>query len=665
MPDVSVLRELLIVLTATISIVFLFGKLGIPSIVGFLLAGVAIGPDGFKVIRDVQEVAVLANIGVIILLFTIGLELSLAQMVSVRGYAIWAGLLQVLLTVLVILALSLYAGVSLERGLFYGFLVSNSSTALVLKIFSDRGEVQALHGRVATGMLVIQDLSFVPMMLLIPAISFSGQLSLPQVGWTLAQALLAVGFIILMARMVLPWVLHHVVLLKSPEVFTLFLMLVSLGTAWIASEFGLSLALGAFVAGLLISESEYSHQMVSSLLPLRDCFMGIFFISVGMLLDLHFIWSDLPTALAALSLVFLVKVGVIVSLFWLLYRSLRLGLLIGLSFAQMGEFNFVLAQVGREHGLLDSTAEQLFLSTSILSMMAMPFLVQWSHRLGFGLQSVLPAASARADAGSEGEAGSLGGHVIVLGYGLNGQNLCQVLKEVGIPYRILDMDPEVVSRAKAAGEPISFGDGTRPDVLEKMGIKSARVLVVAISDPVATARVVSQARRLRPDLYIIVRTRYVAEIEHLYRLGANQVIPEEFETSVEIFARVLQEYHVPRNVIGIQVDLIRKEHYGTLRGLHLQGRQLDQLSQFLASTTTDIFLIQDGSPATGKSLGELELRSRAGVTVIAVVREGKSNPNPGPEFVLATGDVLVLLGSHKALDDATQVLSPPIPTDEA
>jgi CPA2 family monovalent cation:H+ antiporter-2 len=258
-------------------------------------------------------------------------------------------------------------------------------------------------------------------------------------------------------------------------------------------------------------------------------------------------------------------------------------------------------------------------------------------------------------------AGSLTlGHVIIVGYGLNGQNLARVLKEVGISYRILEMDPYLVGWARDSGEPISFGDGTRPEVLRKMAIEQARILVVAISDPVATAHVVSQARRLRADLYVIVRTRYVAEIDHLYRLGANQVIPEEFETSVEIFARVLQEYHIPRNVIALQIDMIRREHYRTLRGLHLQGKGLGELSQFLAGTTTDTFLILEDSPAVGKSLGETELRTQSGVTVIAVVREGKSMHNPGADFRLEAGDVLVLLGSHKELDQANQILTRPI-----
>lgn len=664
MTDVPILKELVVVLTATLSILFVCQKLGVPSIVGFLLAGVLIGPNGFQIIRDVQEVGVLANIGVVLLLFTIGLDLSLEQIASVRSYVIWAGLLQVLLTVLIVSSLSWSLGASIEVSLFYGFLVFNSSTALILKILGDRGETQALHGRVATGMLVIQDLAIVPMMLLIPAIGLAGQLSFSHLGWALAQALLALLIIVLAARMGFPWVVKHVVLLRSRELFTLFIILVSLGTAWVASAFGLSLAIGAFVAGLLISESEYSHQMASSLLTLRDCFIGIFFISVGMLLNLDFVLGHTFAVIAGLVAMLVVKLGVVILIFWLLYRSLRLGLLIGLSFAQMGELNFVLAQAGRDYGLLTPAAEQMFLATSILSMMAVPFLVQGSRGLGVRLQSALSTAAFAESSPLQENQLFARGHVIVLGYGLNGQNLCRVLKEVGIPYRVLDMDPQMVQQGQMAGEPISFGDGTVADALEKAGLENAQVLVVAISDATATARIVSQARRLRPELHMIVRTRYVAEIERLYRLGVNQVIPEEFETSVEIFARVLQEYHVPRNVIALQVDLIRREHYGTLRGLRLQGKRLDELSRFLAGTTTDIFSIVENSPAVDKSLREIDLRARAGATLIAVVRDGQSYQNPAPDFRLAAGDRLVLLGNHKALDDAAQLLNPPaVPGD--
>jgi K+:H+ antiporter len=653
MPELAFLKELLIVLAVTLSIVFVFQRVGIPAIVGFLLAGVVIGPHGLKLVSDLPTVAMIAEVGVIILLFTIGLEMSLAELAAVRGYAVGAGLLQVLITILVVAALAMAFAVPLAVAIFYGFLVANSSTAVILRILSDRGESDSLHGRIASGMLIVQDLALVPMALLIPALGSPSSISAEVLLWTLAKALFAVGVILLAARYVVPRLLHQVALLKNRELFTLFILFVSFGTAWLASAFGISLALGAFIAGLVVSESEYSHQMVADLLPLRDCFSGVFFMSVGMLLNLAFVAANLPAHLLALAALVAVKTAVILLIFWLFYGSLRLGLVIGLAFAQMGEFSFVLAVAGREHGLLTEGSGQMFLTASILSLVATPFLVQLSHRLGFGLQESLGrVAPDAADGDNE------TGHVVVVGYGLNGQNLTRVLKEVGIRYRVLDMDPAVARAAKEAGEPIIFGDGTRPEILDALGLAGARVLVVAVSDPVATARIVAEARRRKPDLSIIVRTRYVAEIERLYRLGANQVIPEEFETSVEIFSRVLQEFHLPRNLISLQVDLIRKEHYGALRGVRIEGKGLDALSQYLVGTTADTVLVPENSAIAGKTLAEAGLGERSGVTVIAVVRDGRSTPNPPADFRLTAGDILVLLGNHQQLDEAIRLLAP-------
>jgi len=659
MSDLPFLRQLIIVLAATISIVFVFQKLRLPTIVGFLLAGVIIGPNGLQLITSLSQVETLAEIGVVLLLFSIGLEFSFETIVSVQRRVIWAGLLQVGLTILLVLALTRFFGLSIEIGIFYGFLLSLSSTAIVLRIYNDRREINSIQGRLASGVLLFQDLCIVPMMLLLPVLGQTGKGSLVSIVWAVAKALFALVLIVWAARRFLPRLLHQVALLRNREIFILFVVLICLGTAWLASESGLSLALGALIAGLVISESELSHQIIADVLPLRDCFSGIFFISIGMLLNLDLLTRDFLTPLMNLLLIVGIKSLLIFAVFWWLYGSIRLAVLLGLSLAQVGEFSFILAKAGINYKLLTPANEQLFLAGSILSMIATPFLIQSVHGLAVGLEAMLGGSQESTSAGETAASENVAqGHVVVVGYGLNGQNLARVLKEVGIPYRVLEMDPDLVRCAKAAGEPIFFGDGTRPEILQQAGIRQARVVVIAISDPAATARVVSQARRSRPDLYIIVRTRYVAEIDHLYRLGANQVIPEEFETSVEIFARVLEEYHVPRNVISLQVDLIRKEHYSTLRGLRLQGKQLDELNQFLVGTTTDIFSIVGASPVVGKSLEEVDLRSRCGATVIAVVRAGKSYHNLGADFALAAGDMLVLLGDHKALDDAAQILNP-------
>ena len=657
MAEIDVLKQLLIVLTATLAIVFVFQKLRVPVILGFLVAGVIIGPDSLGLIHDVHEVELLAEIGVVLLLFTIGLEFSLSEFHTARRYILWAGILQVVITTLVSLGASIFLGNSPEVGIFYGFLISLSSTVIVLKVYSDRREIDSLQGKLATGLLLFQDLCIVPMMLLLPVLGQSGDVSLLLIGWALLKAVLVLLMVVAAARTLLPWLLRQVAIVRNREIFLLFVIFICLGTAWLTSALGLSLALGAFIAGLLISESEYSHQIVAEILPLRDCFSGIFFISIGMLLNVHFLMENIAPALLNVLLIIGIKATVIFVIYWWLYRSLRLGVILGLSLAQVGEFSFILAAAGRDYGLLTETSGQTFLAASILTMIATPFLIQWANRMAYGLEAMVKVPGIKTSADEEKDE-SVTGHVMVVGYGLNGQNLTQVLKEVGIPYRILEMNPDLISKGRALGEPVTFGDGTQPDVLEHAGIHGARAMVVAISDPVATVHTVWQARSLRSDLFILVRTRYVSDIDQLYRMGASQVIPEEFETSVEIFARVLEEYHVPRNVIQLQVDLMRRERYRMLRGLKLEGKSLDQLGQYLAGTTTDTVLLLDGSPAIGQTLAGMEVRSRYGVTVIAVVRNGESIHNPPPDFLLLAGDVLVLLGSHQELDQAMRLLSP-------
>ena len=661
MPEIHLLEELLIVLAVTIAIVYLFQKLRVPAIVGFLLAGVVIGPGGSGLIENVGQVETLADIGLVLLLFTIGIEFSLETILSMQRRILLAGFLQVVLTTVAVVGIASAMGASPAVGIFYGFLVTMSSTAIVLRAYQERGEINALHGRLASGTLLFQDLCIVPMMLMVPFLARSGPVDVAGILWAVVKSLLTLALVVWLARKVLPRLLRHVALVKNREIFVLFIVLVCLGTAWLSSKTGLSLALGALIAGLVISESELSHQIVADVLPLRDCFSGIFFISIGMLLDPGALGRNWLTPALELLLLVSVKTGVTLLVFWYLYRSLRLGIILGFSLAQIGEFSFILAKAGIGQRLLSAGEEQTFLAASILSMIATPLLIPAAHSITNRMSGkIRPGTSPAISPEAAGHVGT-DGHVIIVGYGLNGQNLARVLRESAIPYRVLELDPELVHQGKTAGEPIDFGDGTRTDILLQAGIHRARVLVIAISDPAATARIVSQARRMRRDINIIVRTRYVAEIERLYRLGANQVIPEEFETSVEIFARVLQEYHIPRNVITLQVDLIRKEHYGTLRGLHLQGKQLDELSQYLIGATTDIFSVTESSPLVGQTLRDIDLAGRSGVTLIAVVRDGKPFHNVAPEFAMQAGDRLVLLGDHKALDDAARMISPENP----
>ena len=647
----NVLTSLVTVLALTVVTVFTFHKLKLPTVIGFLAVGVAMGPHGFGVIGHGAEIELLAEIGIVLLLFSIGLEFSFERFLSVKGLIIVGGSLQVALTVLAVTAAGLHLGYPLRISFFFGLLASLSSTAIVLKIYSDRGELSALHGRLAVGTLLLQDIIAVPMMLSVPVLGETEAVSLQVVGLTVGKSVLAVALIFTASRFIVPWFLHQVARLRNQEIFVLFVLLICLGTAWLAFQSGISLALGAFVAGLLISDSEYSHQVIADIHPLRDSFAGIFFISLGMQVEVGFVREEFSLIAAAWLLLVLIKGGLLTAIFSFLQRSFRLGLLLGLALAQVGEFSLILARMGGAFELLSPDQEQIFLATSILSMLATPLLILGGSRLGFALH--------RGDGAEEPSAGDMTGHVLIVGYGLNGRNLARVLREVDIPHRILDLNPQMARRVRNEGETIDFGDATRPSVLAGMGVARARVLVVAISDPMATSRIVWHARRLNPDIYIIVRTRYVAEIPRLTRLGANEVIPEEFETSVEIFARVLQEYHVPRNVITLQVELVRREGYSMLRGLRLEGKSLARFNQFLTGATADTFLVQQDAPGAHYTIGELKDHFQGRTSVLALVREGVSVESPPMDYALRPGDILVLLGSHADLDRAVQLLTAP------
>ncbi|HYO64018.1 MAG TPA: cation:proton antiporter [Pyrinomonadaceae bacterium] len=659
--ELPLLGDLLVLLLASVPIAFLFNRLRLPTIVGFMITGVVIGPYGLGLIRDVHAIEVLAEIGVVLLLFTIGLEFSLRRIIEMKRLVLLGGGAQVALTTLLVTAVAYLWGRPVNQAVFFGFLFALSSTAIVLKSYIDRAEVDAPHGRAGVGILLFQDLSIVLMMLLVPVLGGREGTSATRVVITLGAALAAVAAVILAARKAVPFLLHHIVRLRSPDLFIIFVVLMSLGTAWVTSQFGLSLALGAFIAGMVLSESEYSHQIVADILPFRDVFNSVFFVSIGMLLSVGALAADLPVVLAWVGALVVGKALLVLAVVRLLGYSVRVATLAGLGLAQVGEFSFILSKAGLPHGLLSESDYQRFLAASILSMIATPFLIKAAPRVGYLAQSFLSPRSLLEPTvtGFRPEEPDLSGHVVIIGYGLNGRNLARVLRKVGVPYLVLELNAQVVQEASAWGERIVYGDATRKEVLHHVGLERARLLVVAVSDPVATRHAIWLARRMNPDIHAIVRTRYMSELQDLLRLGANDVIPEEFETSIEIFSRVLREYGIARDIIRRRVDEIRSEGYEMLRVSSLPRVEARDIARALSAASTETLFVEPDSPAVGKTIGDLQLRSRTGATVIAVVHGGRTEINPGPGRKLHAEDVLVLLGSPGQIEAATSQLTSP------
>jgi CPA2 family monovalent cation:H+ antiporter-2 len=650
--------DLLIILLVSVPVAFICLRLKLPLLVGLMLTGIAIGPSGFGLIKEIQAVEMLAEIGVMLLLFTIGLEFSLKRLAEMKRLVTWGGGFQVAITVAVAAVAAFAFGRSTNQAVFIGFLVALSSTAIVLKTYADRAEIDSPHGRAGIGILLFQDLVIVPMMLLVPILSGKEGFSPIRIAITLGTAVLAVAAIVVAARFLMPFLLQHVVRLRSREIFVTFVVLASLGTAWLTAHFGLSLALGAFIAGLVLSESEYSHQIVADILPFRDIFNSVFFTSIGMLLSLEALGESLFVVLGAVVALTVAKALIVALVVRALGYSLRVATATGLGLAQIGEFSFILAKGGLGEGLLTAADYQIFLGASILSMIATPFLIKAAPRAGLAVQSLFAPDSLLEPSmmGFSRSGERPADHVVIVGYGLNGRNVARVLRGMKISYRVVELNAESVREARDAGEPIDYGDATRREVLEHLAVERARILVIAIADPTASRHIVHLARAMNRQLHILVRTRYMAEIEELLRLGANEVIPEEFETSLEIFGRVLARYGIPRMKIRRGKDLLRREGYQEMRASPAPATQVGSLSDVLEAAVTEALVVEDGAAASGKPIGELEVRKLTGGTIVAIGRDGETEVNPGPDFRLRPGDTVVLLGSADQIDAAIELL---------
>ncbi len=650
MHEFELLRDLLILVAVAIPTVALAERLKIPSIVGLLVVGMVIGPFGFGLIAQPDEVAVLAEMGVVLLLFEIGLEVSLARIIKMGSSMFLGGSLQIALTIGAVTLVGSLAGVSLESAIAFGCFVALSSTAIVLKTYHDRGELDTPFGRAGLGILIFQDLAVVPLMVFVPLLAQAGSGNIAMIALRVGGSLVALIAVVVAGRVVVPWVLERVVRTANRELFTLTIAFFGLGAAFVTASVGLSLALGAFIAGLVISESEYGAQAVSDVLPFRALFSGIFFTSVGMLLDLSF-------AVEHIARVGLITVGIIVGkavivalvVRWALRRSLVVSLMTGLGLAQVGEFSFVLAGVGLTAGVVTEPTYQLFLAATILSMLATPFLIQHASAIAEPLTRLAGRTTLGGEPLDKAHVRSLKDHAIIVGYGMSGHHMARVLKAAHLPYIVLEINGQTVRRARQERELIFFGDGTRREVLLRAGIREACVVVFNISSPADERRGVALARELNAAVKIVVRTRTVDAIPVLEQHGATDVVVEEFEAALEMFQRVLRHYRIPTNTIGVELDAMRSEHYGILRGVPKEALRLDSLKFLGIQHALDLVEIEEGARAVGESPVSLKLRSTTDVTVVAVVREGIAHYTLDESFRFRVGDTAVLVGPSPGL----------------
>jgi len=539
-------------------------------------------------------------------------------------------------------------GFDTNTAIFLGFVFSLSSTAIVLKLLQERSEINSPHGKIALAVLIFQDIIVVPMMLLTPVLSGQAGNVWVVVGQLLLKTGVVLAVVLFGARYLIPYLLHEVAKTKSRELFILFVVVICFAVAWATSSLGLSLALGAFLAGLVISESDYSYQATGLVIPFREIFTSFFFVSIGMLLDVSFLISHIGIVLGVLLLVILAKALIAGTAALLLRYPLRTAILTGLTLFQVGEFAFILSEVGMEYQLLSEEIYQYFLAISILSMVLTPFIIQHSEAITrlFTTSTFvkkMPQLRTASTSVEEEEVASLKDHTIIIGYGVNGRNVAQAARFANIPYVIIEINADTVRKERAKGEPILFGDASDSFILEHVRVYSARVAIVAISDPVATRAVVASIRTICPTVHVIVRTRFMFEVAEQLQLGASEVVPEEFETSVEIFSRLLHQYLVPQDEIDQFVHNIRSDHDEMLRPRELSHKSIAPVT--LPNMNIASLRVQNRNhDVVGRQIGESQIRSRYGVNVLAIQRGHDYLSHMESSTEIHQNDILFLAG---------------------
>lgn len=636
--DVSLLKDVVIMLGLSVVVLLLFNLIRMPSILAFFVSGIVIGPHGLGLIGSVSQVELIAELGIIFLLFTIGMDFSLDKFSQIKRYAVIGGSLQVGITVLAVFLVSLAMGLPISESIFIGLLVSFSSTAIILRLLQEKKQLDSIHGRTALGILIFQDLAVVVVILLTPLLSGANSSALEN--WPQLLAL-GVGLIVLTlvsGRWLVPELLHFIARFKRRDLFLLTIIVICFGVTWITSNLGLSTALGAFLAGLIISNSEYKHQAMGNILPFQDIFLSLFFISIGMLLNIGFVIENLPLIIVLTVAVILLKSVIAGAVAAILGLSFRVMVLVGLMLSQIGEFSFILAAVGVEYNIISDSFFQLILSVTIMTMSLTPFFKDRAHQISNYLEKILPVPD-RVLSGTyslpQPRETPPEDHLIIVGFGVNGKNMARAAQQAKIPYVVVELNPQIVRRKKTMGEPIYYGDASQPTVLNQLNVSEARIMVVAISDPVGSRKIVDMARKLNSNLYIIVRTRYIYEMEQLHSLGADEVIPEEFETSVEIFSRVMNQYNLSEDKIHEFVNEIRSDGYEMFRTLSNWEINTCSVNDALIDLQVSSFTIEEDV-----KLGDLCLKDQD-LTPIAVVRKDETIRDLDDNFQLKPDDVLI------------------------
>lgn len=662
MGHLPLIDELAIVAGIAVAVTVVLARLRIPAVAGLLLAGALVGPNGLGWVPNAEDIEVLAEVGVVLLLFTIGLEFSLERLSHIFGRVAVGGLLQVGLTTAAVAGGAVALGATAGQGLYFGFVFALSSTAIVLRALGERRELDAPHGRFIVGVLIFQDLLVVPMVLVVPLLggeAGSGGAAALSVLWALTRAALVVVAVVVGARVVVPRALGWVDRSRSREMFLIAILGLCIGTAWLTSQAGLSLALGAFLGGMVVAGTPFGHRAMGDVLPFRDVFVSLFFVSLGMLFDVRVV-AQRPVLVLGLFAAFLALKGGLATVSAMAMRfPARAAWLAGVGLAQFGEFGFVLARLAEKHGVVTAADNAPVLAAGIASMFVTPMLVRVAPHLHAGERLLAPLEKllgVRAIDSAEPSETPATGHVVVVGYGVAGRLAARALSASKVPYLVLELNADAVRTARGQGLPVFYADATSEEALGHAHLATARALVLLMNDPQAARRVVETAKRVAPGVPVMLRARYLAERTPLLDAGVRDVVAEEVEGAVEVMSRLLRWLEVPRNDIESRIREARGETQSSERKLTLPRPSLPEM-RALDDLKVDSVRVEEGWPSVGKSIADLRVRSETGALVVAVRRGLALLEHPDPTVPFQAGDIVYFVGSSAAVRKAMERLA--------
>lgn len=654
--DVEILKNIVIIFALSTLVNLVFTRIKVPTVIGYLLTGIIAGPHMLSLVGSGHGIELMAEIGVVLLLFTIGLEFSIKHLLRIRKIVFLGGFIQVTLTAGALLIVSRFFGMNLKSGLFISFLGALSSSAIVLKLLQDRSEISSNYGRTVLGILIFQDLLLIPLLLLVNLLT-DNSVNIPQEILVLGvKALFIISLVYVGNKWLLPKLLQLIAMTKNQELFIMSVFLICFAIALLTSKLGMSLAIGAFLAGLMISESEYSHNVFGDFLPFKDLFSSFFFVSIGMLLDLSFITANLPLVILSVFLVVILKTIIAGGTGFALGHTFQGTVMIGLCLSQVGEFSFILAKLGLDNLILPEFYYQLFLAVAVITMALTPFLIYLSKPLsknlmmlplpGFLVKGLFPLKEVAIPDFKD--------HLVIIGKDPSAMKLSEMARLNRLRHVSIIFDPVLAKEMMKKGEIVVYGDATNEPVLRKARVDSADIVVISVGSIVPSMSIIEKVKTINKNAYVLVRSPLIQNVAQLYKTGADQVLPEKMEIAIDLLNRILLYRLIPQKEINRIITHIRNMNLGDFTEKDLVN-QPSILDEFL-NISINAIRVEADSPADGKSLLETDLRRKTGVTLLAIRRGQEILEHPKPDTIFLKDDIAYVLGDPEQVNFASEIL---------